>query len=105
MPLAVGEVRAMKRDQGESVLEGVAKLFDDRVGQDFACHLLDFGLSFILRESAVQADLEILALANVVQTLVAHFVESALNGLALGIQNALLEGDVNVGLHPNVIIR
>ncbi len=64
----------------------------------------DFGLRLGPGESAIQGEFEILALADVLQTLVAHFLESTLDGLALRIQNALLQRDVDVSFHGGFLI-
>src|SRR5208282_746079 len=50
-------------------------------------------------QSAIQCELEILALAYFLQALVAHFLESSLNRLSLRIQNALLQRNIHVSFH------
>src|SRR5277367_3803608 len=87
------------RNSRNSVCEGAAKLFDHRVGQHFAGNTLHFGLRFVAAESAIERQFEVLALANFFQTLVAHLLKRTVNGLALGIENAFLERNVNVGFH------
>ena len=56
-------------------------------------------MTTIPRNTALQRDLEVLALAHVAHALVTHFVERAVDGLALRIENSLLQRDVNVGFH------
>jgi hypothetical protein len=71
------------------VLEGETILFNDRIGQDFFGDPLYFRLriGFI---QAVERDLEEFPLANRPQALVSHLVQGSLNGLALGVEHALL---------------
>src|SRR5205085_2510895 len=87
------------------VFEGVAILFNDRVGQNLARNALDFRLSVGFGETAIQTDLEVLSLPNALQPLKAHFVQRALDSLALRIQDTFFERDVNVGSHGRNIIR
>src|SRR5229473_4079408 len=84
---------------GELIFEGKTKLFNNWVGEDLSGHAFDFRLGFRPSQVAIQSDLKILALANVLQTLVAHLFQGALDGLTLGIQNALFERNVYVGFH------
>src|ERR1700756_4150246 len=84
---------------GESVFEGVAIFLNHRVGQDFAGNAIDFRLSFVPGEGTVEFEFEVLALAHVCQTFVAHLFQRAFDGLALWIEDALLERNINVGLH------
>jgi len=82
-----------------------AKFFNYGIGQHFSGNALDLGLRLFARESSVQCELKILSLANALQTSVTHLLEGALDGLALGVKNAFLERDVNVGYHERFIIR
>jgi len=82
-----------------------AKFFNYGIGQHFSGNALDLGLRFFARESSVQRELKILSLANALQTSVTHLLEGALDGLALGVKNAFLERDVDVGYHERFIIR
>ena len=82
-----------------------AKFFNYGIGQHFSGNALDLGLCFIAREASVQRELKILSLAHGLETLVTHLLERALNSLALGVENAFLERDVDVSCHKKVIIR
>ena len=82
-----------------------AKFFNYGIGQHFSGNALDLGLRRFARESSVQRELKILSLANALQTFVTHLLEGALDGLALGVKNAFLERDVDVGCHKRFIIR
>src|SRR5579863_291343 len=81
------------------------EFFNYGVGQHFAGDALDLGLRLFAREAAIQRELKILSLAHAIQTLVPHLFQRALNRLALGIENAFLERDVNVGCHKKIIIN
>src|SRR5580693_1693958 len=72
---------------------------------DVTGNSLDLGLRLFARESSVQRELKRLSLANALQTSVTHLLEGALDGLALGVKNAFLERDVDVGYHERSIIR
>src|ERR1700680_1935803 len=85
--------------------QGETELFDDRIGQHFAGDSLNLGLRLFARQSPVQRQLKILPLANAFQAFVPHFLERAVNGFALRVENAFLQRDVNVGCHKTVIIR
>lgn len=87
------------------LVQGKPELFDDGVGEHLTGDPFDFSLGLFAGESSLQRELEVLSLAYALQSFVAHFLESALNGLALGIENAFLERDVNVGCHKKIIIR
>src|SRR5580700_3305425 len=81
------------------VFEGISILFDDRVGEDLAGDAVDLRFGFGLAEFAVERKLEIFALAHIPQSLVAHLLQRALDGLALWIQDTLLERHINVSSH------
>src|SRR5579872_6868449 len=85
--------------------EGETKLFNYRVGQDFAGNPLYFALRVFPGESCVQRQLKIFSLANTLQPFVAHLPERPMNGFSLGVENAFLQRDVDVGCHKNIIIR
>ena len=90
----------------ESVCEGAAKLFYYRVGEHFTSDALDFGLRLLTAESAVERKFEILSLTDFFEALVAHLLESTMDGLALRIEDAFFERNVNVGSHGDkAIIR
>ena len=91
--------RELLLSQGETVF------FNDGIGQDFAGDPFNFRLCLVARQAAIQSQLEIFPLPNALQAPVAHFLQSPMNRLALGVENAFLEGDVHVGCHKNTIIR
>ena len=74
------------------------KLFNHRIREDLARHALDLALGRRFVHS-VEGDLEVLALPDIGDPLISHLAERTVNGLALGIENGLLERDVNVGFH------
>src|SRR5689334_18246077 len=86
------------------VFEGETKFFDHRVGQYLPGDSLNFGLGPVPVKTAFEGQFEVFALPNLLQTLIAHLLQSALDGFALRIENALLEGNVDVGLHGEAII-
>src|SRR5579864_1122966 len=81
------------------------ELFDDRIGQDLAGDTFDFGLGLFPTQASVQRELEILSLPDALQALAAHLLERAVNRFALGVENTLLERNVDVGCHTLIIIR
>src|SRR5690349_11442632 len=87
------------------LLERIAILLNHRVGQHFACNALHLGLCIRLRQPVLQGDLEVLALADFIEPLVAHLFERALDSFALRIEHALLQRHVYVGFHGTFIIR
>jgi len=84
---------------GESVFEGVTVLLNHRVGEDFACDTINLRLGLVPAEAAVQLEFKILALADVRQAFVTHLLQRSLDSLALRIENALFEGNVDEGFH------
>jgi hypothetical protein len=72
------------------VFEGETVLFNDGIGQNFARDPLYFGVRFVLGDSAVESNFEILSLSYLVQTLITNLGQGAMDGLSLRIQNALL---------------
>src|SRR5579872_1219458 len=87
--------------QGERETE----FFNDRIGEHFASDALDFGLRLFARKSSVQRQLKIFSLAHTLQALVAHLLERALTGFALGVEDAFLQRYINVGCHKTIIIN
>jgi len=81
------------------LLDGIAEFLDHRIGEYLAGDSGNLGLGPGSVQAAIERELEELALADVVHTLVAHLAERALDGLALGIEHGLLQRDVNVSLH------
>src|SRR4051795_6855919 len=81
------------------LLDRVLEFLDHRIAEYFFRHALDFGLRSGLIESAIQRDLKVLALPDLAHALVTHLVERAMDGLALRIEDGLLQRDVNVGFH------
>src|SRR5216684_599709 len=84
-----------------SVCEGAAKLFNHWIGEHIAGNALDLGLRLFTTQAAIERQFEVLALADLLQAFIAHLLERTLDGLALGIEDAFLERDVNVGFHRN----
>src|SRR5580658_6458329 len=78
------------------VFEGAAILFDYRIGEHFPGNAFNLGLRLFAAQTAIEGKLEILALANIVHAFVAHFLQRALDSLALRIEDTLLERDVDV---------
>jgi hypothetical protein len=82
------------------------ELFYHRVGQNVAGDAHHFGFGFRPVQAAVERELEILPLADLLQSLISHSLKSTLDGFSLGIQHALLERNVYVSFHGDVdIIR
>src|SRR6266852_8853540 len=75
------------------------ELFNHRVGQNVASDVRHLGCRFRPGQAAIERELEILSLADLLQPLIAHFLKSTLDGLSLGVQNALLERNVHVSFH------
>ena len=91
--------RELLLSQGETVF------FNDGIGQDFAGNSFNFRLCLVARQATIQSQLEIFPLPNSLQALVPHLLQSPMNRFALGIKDAFLQGDVDVGCHKNTIIR
>jgi hypothetical protein len=81
------------------VCERATKLFNDRIGEYFASDAFDFRLRLLAVEGGIQGELEIFSLADFFKALITHLLESAMDGLALGIEHSLLERNVDVGGH------
>src|SRR3954469_20142943 len=81
-----------------SIFEVVMEFLDDRVRKHLARHALHLGFRRIAIH-AVQADLKILSLPDVLHSLVAHLAEGSLDRLSLGVENTLLQRDVYVSFH------
>src|ERR1700740_2910165 len=99
MPHMVRPLRPGLFSQGET------ELFDDGIGQNFARNAFDFGLSLLPTQSSVERKFAVFSLADALEPFVAHFLERAVNRLALGIEDTLLKRDVDVGCHKGIIIR
>src|SRR5579864_3778527 len=87
------------------VFQGVAVFFNHGIGEDLPRYAFHLRLRLGLAKVVVERELKVLALADITQALVAHLLQRALNGLALRVQNALLERDVDVSFHRCFIIR
>lgn len=87
------------------LLNSVREFFDHWVGKHLFGDALHLGLGSGFVELAVEGDLKELALADAANALVTHFLERAVNGLALRIKDGGLEHDGNVGLHVGSIIN
>lgn len=72
--------------------------FDHGVGQQFFAHLRDAGLRFLLGDS-LQQDLHVLAEMHVLHLGIAEIVEGLVDRLALGVEHAFFQGDVNFSEH------
>jgi len=86
-----------------SAFEGETEFFDNRIGENFSSHALNFRFRFRPGKSAVQCELEIFALTDFLQALIAHFLESTLDGFSLRIQNALLQRNIHVSFHGEFV--
>ena len=86
------------------LLKREAEFLDDRIGQHFSSHARDFRFRLGAGESAVEREFEILSLAHFLEALVSHLLERTLDGLALRIQNALLQRNIDVGFHGGFLI-
>src|SRR5579859_3769410 len=89
----------MDAPRRQSVGQGETEFLNHGVGQHFAGNSFHFGLGFFQGQPSIQSEFEILSLANAFQPLITHFFQRALNGFALGVEDAFLEGDVDVGCH------
>jgi len=87
------------------LVEGEVKFLNDRVSQDFARDSFYFRLCFLPGDATIQSDFKVFALADGLETLVAHFSERSVDGLALGIEHALFQRNVDLSLHRLEIIR
>src|SRR5689334_24968333 len=73
-------------------------VLDHRVRQQLGAHLIDFGLGLGL-VAFLEVDLDELALAHVADRCEAERVEGVGDGASLGIEDAVLEGNVDAGFH------
>ena len=87
-----------------SIFQRKTKLFDNRIGKHLAGYARYLSLGFGPVKAAIERELKIFALADLLQSLVAHFLQRALDRFALRIQDTLLERDVNVSFHGGAII-
>src|SRR5215813_9418635 len=78
------------------------KIFDNRIRQNFARHAFGFRARIVVAQSAVQRDLEILSLPNVVDAAITKQLNGVLDRFALGIQNAWFQCDVDFRFHARV---
>lgn len=83
----------------ELFLYAVCVLFDYGVGENLPRDAVDLGLRHFGSEPIVQSQREILALPHGGDFAVSDLAQGVLDGLALGIQDRCLEGDVDMGLH------
>ena len=67
------------------------KLFNHRVRQDVAGNPRHLCLDLAPAEAAIERELEILALANLLYSFASYFLKSTLDCFSLRIQNALFE--------------
>src|SRR5712671_16270 len=89
----------MEGTKTPSVCERKTELFDHWVGEHFPGDALDLRLSLVTRKAAIESEFKVLALTHVCQAFVAHFLERALDGLSLWIEDAFFERYVYVGRH------
>jgi hypothetical protein len=76
-------------------------ILDDGVGQQLGAHFLDPGLGLV-GIGVVEVELDVFALAHLVHAGEAERLQGPGDGLALGVQDAFLEGDVNACQHSFV---
>jgi hypothetical protein len=69
------------------------------VCEHFAGDPFHFRLRILFRQTPVESDFEILPLPHFLKPLVTDFCESAVDGLTLRIQHALLQRDIDVSFH------
>jgi len=75
------------------------KLFDHGIGENVASDSLYFGVGRSGIDVVGQPEHEILSLPHVFNSLVAHLVQGAVDGLTLRIENRLLQRDIDMSLH------
>src|SRR6185437_15285315 len=73
-------------------------VLDHRVAEELPAHIFEAGLGLRL-VGLVQLKLDVLALADIANFGEAQAIERMSDGLALGIEHAILEGYVNSGFH------
>ena len=76
-----------------------AVLLDDGIGEHLAGDAIDLRLGVFAADAGVERDLEVLALAQIVDTAKTHLLQGAVNGLALRIEDAFLQRNIDVGFH------
>src|SRR6185437_14469853 len=91
------EIARQRSGRGPSA-DLVAVVFDDRIGEQLLAHLLDdraglVGIAFF------EIDLDVLALPNVADAGYSKALDGAFDGLALRIEHAVLEGNLDAGFH------
>lgn len=84
-------------------LTGVFKmepeLFNYGIGEYFAGDSLYFGVCGGRIECVSQPDDKIFSLPHVLDSLILHLSERAVDGLPLRVKDRLLEGDIDMSLH------
>src|SRR5262245_6706024 len=73
-------------------------VLDHGVGEEILAHALNLGAHLLL-VSFRDVDLDVLALTHVVDARESERAERALDCLALGVKNAIFQGDSDAGLH------
>jgi len=81
------------------------EFLNDRVGEYFTGDTLDLSLRLVAGETAVERELEILALADVGDCGMAELFQRAVNGLALWVEDSLLERDVYVSFNELFLLN
>src|SRR3546814_1030510 len=79
-------------------------VFDDGVGEQPAAHLV-YLVARLLWVRLVQANLDVFTLAHLVDALKAERFQGMADGLALRVENAVLQGDVDARLQSLGSIR
>jgi hypothetical protein len=79
--------------------QGETEFFDYWIGQHLASNSLDFRLSFVSRDSAIECEFKKLSLTHAFETSISHLLERALNSFTLRIEHALLQRNVNISCH------
>lgn len=75
------------------------KLFDHRIGEHVARDSLYLGMGGGSIDVVGQAKYEIFSLSHIFDSLIAHLVQRAVNGLTLRVENRLLQRDIDMSLH------
>src|SRR6478736_3362664 len=79
-------------------------VLDHRIGQELGAHGLDAGLG-LGPVGLLQLQLDIFALADIFDAAEAEPAQGMGDGTALGIQDPVLEGDMNLRLHQVIAYR
>jgi len=75
------------------------EFLNHRIGENLASNPLNLGMGRSRIERVGQSNYKIFSLPHVLNTLVLHLPKSAVDGLALRVQNRLLERDIDMSLH------